>query len=98
MFQLILRRKPKTDITMNYIKTFALLILSVFVLTSCSEDEFFTTDVYSTEDTPSIDNNTKSIDNNTDGIEPTDTTANGLVTIIIDEPKVVEIDYAVTIP
>ena len=100
MFQLILHRKPKTDITMNYIKTFALLILSIFVLTSCSEDEYFTTDVNSLMDTQAIDNNTKAIDNNTDaeGIEPTDTTVNGPVSIIIEEPNVVDIDFVLTIP
>ncbi|MDE5586050.1 MAG: hypothetical protein K2I92_06885 [Muribaculaceae bacterium] len=83
---------------MKYIKTLALLLLSISILTSCSEDEYFSTDVYSMKDTKAIENETKSSENDTNGFEPNDTTDSGKISILFDEPDVEDIDYAITIP
>ena len=84
MFLLILHRKPKNDKTMNYIKAFALLISLSILASSCTDREDFPSDVYSKM--------------NTKASEPSDTTGTSRISIIIDEPDVEDIDYAVTIP
>ena len=90
---------------MNYIKTLALLLLSISILTSCSDYEDFSSDVYSMKDTKTSENDTKATyndindtDSDTDGTEPNDSTASDMISIIIDEPVVEDIDYVITIP
>ena len=82
---------------MNYLKSLALLLLSTSILTSCSEDEYFT-DVYSMKDTEANVKDTKAMDNDTDGSEPNDSTESGMIPIIFEEPEVVDIDFVITLP
>lgn len=82
----------------NYLKSLALLLLSISILTSCSEDEYFQNDVYSMNDTKTTDIDTKAAEVDTHSIEPNDTTESGQISILIDEPDVEDIDYVITIP
>ena len=83
---------------MNYLKSLALLLLSTSILTSCSEDEDFPADVYSVKHTETNETGTKGAENDTIGTEPNDTTGSGMISIIIDEPDVVDIDFVITLP
>ena len=69
---------------MKYLKSLALLI-SLSALASCSQGfEDFPADAYSTMSTKAA--------------EPTDTTGTSQISIIIDEPEVVDIDCTITLP
>ncbi|MBD5278504.1 MAG: hypothetical protein HDS32_04630 [Bacteroides sp.] len=89
---------------MKYLKSLALLLFSLTILTSCSEYEDFPADVYSMNETESYGKNTKATENNTndsdddDNTEPNDTTGSGKITILIDEPEVEDIDFTITLP
>ena len=76
---------------MNYLKSLALLLLSTSILTSCSEDEYFT-DVYSKNDTETSLKDTKATETDTIGTEPNDSTESGMIPIIFEEPEVVDIE------
>ena len=82
---------------MNYLKSLALLLLSTSILTSCSEDEYFT-DVYSMKDTEANLKDTKATETDTTGTEPNDSTESGMISINFDEPEVVDIDFVITLP
>ena len=82
---------------MNYLKSLALLLLSTSILTSCSEDEYFT-DVYSKNDTETSLKDTKATETDTIGTEPNDSTESGMIPIIFEEPEVVDIDFVITLP
>ncbi|MDE5850831.1 MAG: hypothetical protein K2H38_11870 [Muribaculaceae bacterium] len=83
---------------MNYIKTLALALFSISILTSCSEDEFFTNEVYSVKDTEANLNDTKGFENDPNGTEPNDSTETGTISIHFNEPEVEDIDFSITIP
>lgn len=72
---------------MNYIKTLALLI-SLSTLASCTEAfEDCPEDVYTTIDIK-----------DTKASESNDTTGGAQITLLIDEPDEVDIDYTLNIP
>ena len=83
---------------MKYLKSLALLLLSISILTSCSEDEYFLADVYSMKDTEANLNDTKATENDTTSTEPNDSTESGMISILFDEPDVEDIDYVITLP
>ena len=64
--------------------TLLALLLSISILTSCSDYEDFPADVYSKIDTKAT--------------EPNDTTGSSQISIQIDEPDVEDIDYVITLP
>ena len=87
---------------MKYLKSLALL-LSLTILTSCSQDEYFE-DVYSKIDTEANVKDTKAMDNDINDTdddsdtEPNDTTQSGTITIIFEEPEIVDLECEITLP
>lgn len=72
---------------MKYLKTLALFI-ALLTLVSCDQGfEDFPAETYSMND-----------ENGTKATEHSDSTASGNITIIFDVPEVTDIDYVVTIP
>lgn len=87
---------------MKYLKSLALL-LSLSILASCSQDEYFE-DVYSKIDTEANVKDTKAMDNDINDTdddsdtEPNDTTQSGTITIIFEEPEIVDLECEITLP
>ena len=88
---------------MKYLKSLALLLLSLSILASCSQDEYFE-DVYSKIDTEANVKDTKAMDNDINDTdddsdtEPNDTTQSGTITIIFEEPEIVDLECEITLP
>lgn len=76
---------------MKYLKTLALLAISLSTLASCTQGfEDFPTDVYSVEN---IDESKGTKSN-----EPNDSTGGSSISIHINEANEEDIDYVITIP